>query len=217
MTEETTLSISEASHVLGVSEVTLRQWTDEGKIKAFITPGGHRRYSMANLKKLMGPHQKPASIKDLTNRLEDTASVHREIAASYFQGSSYFNKLDSESQQHFAMQGRHFLNLIIKYVSEPLKHDDNLKAVKEAGAGFGEMAAGRRMTLSETMQAFIQHREPIINVTTDMLKKHEGVNRRIIESISLVNHALDQALISMVEAHQQFSSQYTLKISDNDQ
>jgi len=202
MVEETTLSISEASRVLGVSEVTLRQWTDEGRIKAFITPGGHRRYSMSNLKKLMGPHPRPPGIKDLANRLEDTAPVHREIAASYFQKSAHFNRLDSESQQHFAAQGRHFLNLIIKYVSETPRRDENLNAVKKAGAGFGEMAAKRGLSLTETMQAFIQHRDPIINVTTDMMKKHEGVNRRIIESISLVNQALDEALVALVEAHQ---------------
>ena len=48
------LTIGEACQVLGVSEVTLRQWTDEGKVKAFITPGGHRRYPEAELKQLLG-------------------------------------------------------------------------------------------------------------------------------------------------------------------
>ena len=56
MAQEPLLSISEASQLLGVSEGALRQWTDEGKIKAFITPGGHRRYARAELKKLMGSH-----------------------------------------------------------------------------------------------------------------------------------------------------------------
>jgi excisionase family DNA binding protein len=205
MNEETTLSISEASHMLGVSEVTLRQWTDEGKVKAFITPGGHRRYTIANLKKLMSPHQRPHGIKDLASKLEDTAPVHREIAASYFHQSALFNRLDGEAQQYFAALGRRFLNLIIKYVSEPPRQEENLKSVKEAGYRFGEMAAKKGLSLTETMQAFIQHRDPIINVTTDMMKKHEGVNRRIIESISLVNHALDEALLSLVTAHQQYS------------
>jgi excisionase family DNA binding protein len=49
--QEEIVSISEASHLLGVNEATLRQWTDEGKLKAFITPGGHRRYYRADLKK----------------------------------------------------------------------------------------------------------------------------------------------------------------------
>ncbi len=205
MTEDSTLSISEASHVLGVSEVTLRQWTDEGRIKAFITPGGHRRYSMLSLKKFMGMQQKPHGIRDLAARLEDTATVHRELDASYLRRSELYNKLDSEAQQYFSSLGRRFLNLIIKYVSEPLKREENLKEVKEAGAGFGVMSARQGLTLTETLQAFIQHRDPIINVTTDMMKKHESVNRRIIDSISLINQALDEALLSMTAAHQKFT------------
>ena len=59
------ISIGEASQILGVNEATLRQWTDEGKLKAFITPGGHRSYSRSDLKKLTGSHQKALSINDL--------------------------------------------------------------------------------------------------------------------------------------------------------
>ena len=40
----TWLTLREASHFLGVSEPTLRRWTDEGLVEAFRTPGGHRRY-----------------------------------------------------------------------------------------------------------------------------------------------------------------------------
>ena len=78
--EEPLVSISEASHLLGVSEAALRQWTDEGKIKAFITPGGHRRYSRVELKKITGSHMKMLGIKDLVFELEDTTQTHRELA-----------------------------------------------------------------------------------------------------------------------------------------
>jgi excisionase family DNA binding protein len=48
------MSIDKASHVpprvaaarLGVSTKTLERWLDAGKIKAFITPGGQRRYDL---------------------------------------------------------------------------------------------------------------------------------------------------------------------------
>ncbi len=41
------MSIHEACRLIGVSPATLRRWSDAGDIKAFTTPGGHRRFSRA--------------------------------------------------------------------------------------------------------------------------------------------------------------------------
>lgn len=44
--------ISEAARILGVSIETLRRWDKAGKLKAQRTPAGHRRYDLAQLKRL---------------------------------------------------------------------------------------------------------------------------------------------------------------------
>jgi excisionase family DNA binding protein len=46
------VAISEAARILGVSIATLRRWDKEGKLKAHRTPAGHRRYDLAQLKRL---------------------------------------------------------------------------------------------------------------------------------------------------------------------
>jgi len=38
------VSINRASEILGVSQKTIRLWEKEGKINAYYTPNGHRRY-----------------------------------------------------------------------------------------------------------------------------------------------------------------------------
>ena len=43
------LSPSEAAELLNVSPVTLRQWSQKGRIPFQITPGGHRRYKKSEL------------------------------------------------------------------------------------------------------------------------------------------------------------------------
>jgi len=43
------LTVGEAAKFIGVSEPTLRKWTDAGRIAVFRTPGGHRRYLRAEL------------------------------------------------------------------------------------------------------------------------------------------------------------------------
>jgi len=40
---------AEIKKILGVSDGTLREWADSGKIKSFRTPGGQRRYEVSDL------------------------------------------------------------------------------------------------------------------------------------------------------------------------
>ncbi len=208
MNEENLLGISEASRILGVSEPALRQWTEEGNVKAFITPGGHRRYSRAELKKFMSSQQKMLGIKDLVTKLEDSAPTLREVAKTFLQSSPWYNKLGNESQEYLASLGRRLLNLIIQCVTEPSKQEETLKTVRDVGFSFGETMAKLGLPLTDSIQAFIQHRDPIMSVTTSLMKRREGFNHRIVEAIPLVDHAMDEALVSLVTAHQQHRNSY---------
>lgn len=197
------VSISEASHILGVSEAALRQWTDEGKIKAFITPGGHRRYSRADLKKFMGSHPKTLGIKDLVIELEDTVQLHREISRISLSNTSWYNKLDEESQEHLAHLGRRLLCLIIKYVTEPSRRVETIQMARDVGSSHGEMLAKVGLPLTDSVEAFIVHRDPIMNAATHLVKKREAFNGRVVGALPMVAHVMDEALVSLVAAHQQ--------------
>ncbi|MEZ4613334.1 MAG: helix-turn-helix domain-containing protein, partial [Caldilineaceae bacterium] len=47
------LTLSEASDFLGVHYTTLRSWADNGDIPVFRTPGGHRRFSVGDLRRFL--------------------------------------------------------------------------------------------------------------------------------------------------------------------
>jgi len=204
LAQESLVSISEASHILGVSEAALRQWTDEGKIAAFITPGGHRRYSRSELKKFMSSHQKVLGIKDLVIELEDTAHLLREIGRASLNTMPWYDNLDEESRKRLAYLGRGLLNLIIKYIAEPLKREETIKLANDIGQGFGITLARLCLPLTDSVEAFILHRNPIINAATHLMKKREAVTGRVVEAIPLVAHVMDEALVSLVAAHQQY-------------
>lgn len=206
MDQEPLLNISEASHILGVSEAALRQWTDEGKIKAFITPGGHRRYSKADLKKFMGSHQRALGIKDLVVELEDTVQAHREISRTSLNTTLWYKQLSAESQEHFADLSRRFLNLIIRYVAEPSKREGTIKLARDTGHSFGETLAKLGLPLTDSVEAFILHRDPIMNATTHLMRKREAVTGRVVDAIPLIAHVMDEALVSLVAAHQQYQN-----------
>ena len=204
MSEQFLISISEASNLLGISEVTLRQWTDEGKIKAFITPGGHRRYSKEDLKKFMNSSQKVLGVRDLVIGLEESIHLHREIDKANISSTSWYNELDQQSQKHLAELGRHILDLIIRYINEPSKREELIKLARNAGRDFGEVLAKSGLPLTDSVEAFILHREPLMKVTTHLMRKRGALNRRVVESIPMVTQVMDEALMSLVAAHQQY-------------
>lgn len=43
------LTVGRAARLLGVSETTMRKWTDRGHVASFRTLGGHRRYLRSEL------------------------------------------------------------------------------------------------------------------------------------------------------------------------
>ena len=43
------LTLGQAAKYLGVAHSTMRKWSDQGRVAAFYTPGGHRRYKRMDL------------------------------------------------------------------------------------------------------------------------------------------------------------------------
>jgi excisionase family DNA binding protein len=56
------LTLGQAARFLGVAQSTIRKWSDQGRVPAFYTPGGHRRYRRTDLEAFVdksGPGGKP--------------------------------------------------------------------------------------------------------------------------------------------------------------
>ncbi len=49
----TWLTVGQAAKHVGVAERTLRRWADEGRLQAFSTPGGHRRFRLGDLEEFL--------------------------------------------------------------------------------------------------------------------------------------------------------------------
>ncbi len=54
------LTLGQAATYLGVAQSTIRKWSDGGRLPAFYTPGGHRRFRRGDLDTFLG-NSRPAS------------------------------------------------------------------------------------------------------------------------------------------------------------
>jgi excisionase family DNA binding protein len=64
--DQNLVSIGRAAELLGVSVPTLRRWTASGRISGELTPGGHRRYRLDELRRL-----REAAVSQTAPRLRD--------------------------------------------------------------------------------------------------------------------------------------------------
>jgi putative resolvase len=53
------ITTSEAAKLLGVTSRTVRNWETKGRISSRRTPGGHRRFQLAEIKSLRKKTNKP--------------------------------------------------------------------------------------------------------------------------------------------------------------
>jgi hypothetical protein len=112
-----------------------------------------------------------------------------------------------ENQKKLAGLGRRLLALTAKYVSEPARRSETLTEAREVGNGFGRLLAEIGLPLTSAVSAFLMHREPIVQAASHLMAKREAQGSRIMEAIPLTNHFIDETLISMIAAYQQYCAE----------
>ena len=80
------LTLGQAAKFLGVAQSTMRKWSDQGRVPAFYTPGGHRRYRRRDLDAFLersGPGGREGGpivlIVDDDSRLREYVRVNLEV------------------------------------------------------------------------------------------------------------------------------------------
>jgi len=193
--------------LIGVSEAALRKWTDDGKINAFITPGGHRRYSKIELKEFMGSHSMMLGMPELAAELEGTAPLHREISFKALSNTTWYNSLNKQSRENVIRICRSLFRLIIKCITAPSERDNTLQMARNTGHEFGETLAKLGLPLTDSVEVFTSHRQPIIDAVTRLIRKKRDFRDSVVKAIPLLDHIMDETLVALVAAHEQFGSQ----------
>jgi excisionase family DNA binding protein len=198
------VSIKEASRLLGVSEATLRSWSNEGQVKAFVTPGGHRRYHLEELKHLTSTRNRLPGLRDLTREFTQTPVFHRELnqsAASH----SWYRELKPAQMQELMALGQGMFNLMLKYLTVPSRRSETTALARIKGEEFGSAVSAIGLSLTDSVEAFIQHRGHVMHFLSHVLSKRGTPGHRAAEALNLITQLMDEALIAMVNAHQRLS------------
>jgi len=89
MGETEWLTLGQAAKFLGVAQSTIRKWSDSGRVPAFYTPGGHRRFRRRDLEAFL-EHSGPAARRGgpLVLVVDDDPRL-RELIRTYLEPEGY--------------------------------------------------------------------------------------------------------------------------------
>jgi excisionase family DNA binding protein len=162
------LTLKDASNFLGVHFTTLRAWADKGDIPVFRTPGGHRRFSLADLRRFLEERAGQAASAD-AGMLMDAAvgRVRQEIQKAPNQEMTWLHDLDDEARDLRRQRGRQLFSLAFAFVLKPNQRDRILVDGRRLGWEYGREAASSQVSLAETGRAVQFFRSQLIQAVQE--------------------------------------------------
>lgn len=196
------LTLKDASAFLGVHYTTVRNWADRGEIRVFRTPGGHRRFSLDDLRKFLEERTERTNLVD-SDELVDTAvvRVRREIQSIPPEETRWRYALaEGESDVHRA-RGRRLFSLAISFVLKPNQRQRILREARELGETYGRDAVQNDVGLRETGKAVQFFRGQL----TQLLRG--GENPRVLDADDirvrqLLDQFLDEVLFAVLDGYE---------------
>jgi len=161
--EETTtwVSLSEAAKILGVHPATLRNWADQGHLPSQRTPGGHRRFRVADLESWVSAQQSGAALEAEVLVQSALGRVRFEIAERHFVEASWYRQLDAQARQALGTYGRRLMEVMQRYLSSP--SEQALIEARELGLKYGETIRGQNLKLSQAVEGFFAFTDLILD------------------------------------------------------
>ena len=117
------LTLGQAAKYLGVAQSTMRKWSDLGRVSAFYTPGGHRRYRRSDLDQFLdrsGPSTSTAGSGNgpLVLIVDDDARL-REYVRVNLEAEGYIVREAASAEEALGALGEESPDLILLDVMMP--------------------------------------------------------------------------------------------------
>lgn len=142
------LSLDEAAKRLNVHPTTLRDWADKGRLRTYRTPGGHRRFSEADVA-AMSKESKP----DLSLLLHAAVGQTR-IATSdgRLASESWYARFDEDAKARQRQLGMDLVQFLVTFLANSQR--DWTQEIHELGQRYASLARHAGLSIGDAMRAF---------------------------------------------------------------
>ena len=196
--------MGEASRLLGVAPGTLRRWSDDGRVRAFTTPGGHRRYRRSALERLLPADAiKRPSLTGSGLTVARVARAYRREARSAAAVLPWVNGLTDEQREWFREHGRQMAERLLGHLDQADVDGgaENLRQAADDAAEYGRLASTLGLSLSQTVEGFLQFRRPFLHQLAAFAERRGLDASSTTQLMEAAEHAMDRLLMSAMAGH----------------
>lgn len=185
------LSLDEAAKRVKVHPSTLREWADKGRIRTVRTPGGHRRFSEADVAAL-GAQARP----DFSLFMSATVGQAR-LAASggRLASESWYSRFDEAAKDRQRQLGTDLVQALVAFLGDSERSWN--EEISVLGARYADLARDSGLSLGEAMRAFHLF-EGLVRASVNQLAAARAAGANDLEQN--VGWFLSEVQVAMVES-----------------
>jgi excisionase family DNA binding protein len=198
-----------ASRLLGIDPDTLRRWADEGRVEAWTTPGGHRRFDRRALERLATDRRRGigrplASMGASPERLNRV--YRRHYAADAAAAGPPTLPRDDLDREAFRQDGRRLIAALIDFLdSDAADQATRDRLEGDARAIVDDQAArsaAAGTSLTEAVSSFVAGRQPFLAELSGLGRSRSLDPARLAALYGDASAILDRLLLHFIATHQ---------------
>ena len=198
------ISSGSASHLLGVSESTVRRWADGGEIKSYRTGGGHRRLLRSDIEDFLrngpqSPSTDPDHFSEIT--LERIKGRFKRVNPN----SAMTATIDLEEPLRVSLRflGRQLVDLFARYIASNTRGERFFDDARGIGREYGRTLVKGDVSLTNAVAIFNHLRHSFEETAADVadeasLNSTDAVE--VIEDISRLSDAVLEGMALVYES-----------------
>ena len=183
------LSLRDACRLLDVSNTTLRQWADNGYLRVYRTPGGHRRFLRSDVEAFAyASEQAQDQVRDDAVEGSALRKIRRRLGRNDVLQQPWYQSVEEEGKVRMRLFGRRLLSILLQESSARRRRQELLDEAHLLGREYGTEMSERGVALKDTIEAFVFFRTMVLDST------NPGSWARIIETA-------DRVLVGMADSY----------------
>lgn len=208
------LALHQAAQLLGVNESTLRHWANQGKLRTFRTPGGHRRFAEDDLWGLIRQATTPSPKGGIPFSQVALNRIRRRLGRGQVMSSPWEQVFNNNAKERMRELGRRLLGLLSDYLTRRRSRSQVLEEARQMGHRYGQEFIADGVSLKNALEGFFFFRNSLENTAASLAREEEASPERHLEIWQQLSRFMDQVLLAIVEVYQTPSAGANAEVTD---